>query len=169
MTKLIILLIIIIVIIILFIIGKKSISTEIIIKAPINKVWNELINFSKYPDWNPFIREIKGEIKIGNRIKVTFQIEDSKPTVFTPIILIIETNKIFQWEGKLFLTAVFAGRHTFELINIEKNKTKLIQREDFKGILVPIFNFDTTIKGFGLMNKAFKERIERGNFQRRKK
>ena len=152
--------VLIVIIIVLLIFGKKHISTEIMLNAPINKVWIELTDFSKYPEWNPFIRKVKGEIKKGNVIEVTFQIQGNEPFVFTPEIKLNEENDIFQWEGKLFLPGIFTGRHTFQLIKIETNKTKLIQKEDFNGILVPFFSFESTIEGFNLMNKEFKKRIE---------
>lgn len=38
----------------------REIRTEIIIAAPIEKIWAILINFSSYPRWNPFIRNIEG-------------------------------------------------------------------------------------------------------------
>ena len=39
--------------------------------------------------------------------------------------------------------------------------TGLIQIDKFNGLLVPFFNFDSTVEGFELMNKALKERIEK--------
>lgn len=152
--------VLIILITVLLIIGTKHISTEIILNAPVNKAWAELVDFSKYPDWNPFIRKISGDIKKGNTIEVTFQIQGSDPVVFTPEIKKIEENNILQWEGRLFLPGIFTGRHTFQLIKIGPYKTKLIQKEDFNGMLVPFFNYDSTTKGFNLMNQQLKKRIE---------
>jgi hypothetical protein len=149
-----------IILIVLLILGNKHISTEIIINKPINKVWIELTDFSKYPVWNPFIIKVTGEIKKGNTIEVTFHTKGSKPVIFTPEILLNDVDTIFQWEGKLFLPGIFTGRHTFQLVKIEDNVTRLIQKEDFNGILVPFFNFDSTIEGFRSMNKEFKKRVE---------
>ena len=161
MKKYIFLTILLVAIIILLIIGNKSISTEIIINTSAENIWNELTNFEKYPEWNPFIRKVSGNIAVGNKIEVTFQTEGSNPIVFTPIIQKIDNNSIFQWEGRLLMPGIFTGKHTFQLVSIDKNKTKLIQKEEFNGILVSFFNFDSTIKGFGLMNKSIKERLEK--------
>jgi hypothetical protein len=163
MKKLIFLILIILVIAVLLVIGKKSITTEIIINSPVDKVWEEFTDFSKYPDWNPFIKKIAGDFKTGSRIEVEFHTQGHKPMVFTPDILVMQKNSIFQWEGKLLMPGIFTGRHTFQLVEIEKNKTKLIQKEDFNGILVPFFSFDSTLDGFQSMNKALKERIEQKN------
>ncbi len=155
--------IILVIIVLLLTIGKRSISTQIIINASVDQVWKELTDFAKYPEWNPFIRKLSGEIKTGNRIEVIFQIEGTKPMKFTPEIKVIEKNKMFQWEGHLLIPGIFTGKHTFLLVPMEANKTKLIQKEDFKGILVPFFKMDTTVQGFELMNRAFKERVEKKN------
>ncbi|MCU0822225.1 MAG: SRPBCC domain-containing protein [Spirochaetes bacterium] len=148
------------IIVALLLLGSKSITTEIVIDASAEKVWNELTDFNSYPEWNPFIRKVTGEIKPGNQIEVTFQIGEEKPMVFTPVIKQIEKNRLLQWEGKLFLPGIFTGKHTVELIVLEPNKTKLAQSEDFYGIIVPFFNFDSTVRGFESMNRAFKERAE---------
>ena len=38
----------------------REIKTEILIKAPIEKIWAVLVDFSNYSEWNPFIRKIEG-------------------------------------------------------------------------------------------------------------
>lgn len=49
----------------------KSLETEIIINAPADKVWNILVDFDSYPEWNPFILSFDGEISEGKKFKVT--------------------------------------------------------------------------------------------------
>ncbi|KAG7443854.1 uncharacterized protein BT62DRAFT_971640 [Guyanagaster necrorhizus] len=36
--------------------GKVNIGGSSLIHAPKNAVWNTVLNFSSYPDWNPFVR-----------------------------------------------------------------------------------------------------------------
>jgi hypothetical protein len=161
MKKYIFLTILLVTIVILLIIGNKSISTEIVIDTSAENIWKELTNFEKYPEWNPFIRKVSGNIAVGSKIEVTLQTDGNNPIVFTPIIQEINNNRIFQWKGQLLMPGIFTGKHTFQLLAIDKNQTKLIQKEEFNGILVSFFNFDSTIKGFGLMNKSIKERVEK--------
>ena len=51
----------------------KEIFTEINIKASPEKVWSVFIDFKNYPEWNPFILSIQGQISPGNQIKVTLK------------------------------------------------------------------------------------------------
>lgn len=151
----------IVVIALLLIAGRKSVITEVVIDSSTGSVWSVLIDTGRYPDWNPFIRRISGAMKPGNVVDITFQPDGLNPITISPVIMKIENGRLLQWEGKLFIPGIFTGRHTFELIPIEKNKTRFIQREEFNGILVPFFNFTSTISGFNAMNRGIKIRAEK--------
>ena len=141
----------------------KKITTEIEINAPVETVWSVLTDFDKYPDWNPFIKSVEGEVKEGMVFKVKLQQPDSKPMLFKPKCIKLEKNKEFRWLGHLFFTGLFDGEHIFKLESLNTNKTKFIQSEQFKGILVPLLwkQLDTkTRKGFELMNEKLKELAE---------
>jgi hypothetical protein len=138
----------------------KQIYTEIEINAPINNVWNILTEFDKYPSWNPFIKSINGEVKEGSIFKVTLQQPGSKPITLSPRCLKFEKESEFRWLGHLLFPGLFDGEHIFILEKLDTNKTKLIQKENFKGILVPLLwkQLNTkTRNGFELMNQKIKE------------
>lgn len=135
----------------------KSIQTEIIINAPADKVWNILTDFSNYPNWNSFIISVEGELEQGGKLKNTMIIEGEK-NVFKPTITKVETNKYFEWLGKLPL-GIFKGRHYFELESISPNQTKLIHGEKFSGWLRGIIMKkigEATRNNFIKMNKELK-------------
>ncbi|WP_018289714.1 SRPBCC family protein [Verrucomicrobium sp. 3C] len=46
----------------------RTIATKIEIKASPVAVWNELVDFSSYPQWNPFLRSVRGEAHPGARL-----------------------------------------------------------------------------------------------------
>jgi len=143
----------------------KKITTEIEINAPVEKVWAVLTDFNNYPKWNPFIISIDGDIKEGKQFKVILQQPDSKPMTFKPICLKLEKNKEFRWLGHLFIAGLFDGEHIFELQALNDGKTRFIQKENFKGLLVPLLwkQLDTkTRAGFELMNEKVKELAENG-------
>lgn len=145
----------------LLMIGKKQIATEIIINAPPQKVWSVLTDFNAYPAWNPFIIKAAGSIREGDTIEVTFKTEGSEPIVFTPTIITLKENETLQWEGRLIMPGIFTGTHAFELAPVDAGRTRLAQKEDFSGILVPFFSFDSTIAGFAAMNEQLKSRCEK--------
>jgi hypothetical protein len=141
----------------------KEIKTEILINATPEKVWSILTNFEQYPNWNPFIKSITGEAKVGNRISVRIEPPRSKGMTFKPKILVFETNKQFRWIGHLLFPGLFDGEHIFELIDNQNGTTTFKQSEIFRGILVPFFKKkldNNTKKGFEEMNVKLKELAE---------
>jgi hypothetical protein len=141
----------------------KEIRTEIEINETAEKVWNVLTSFDSFPDWNPFIKRIEGELKIGAQLKVYMEPPCGKGMTFKPIIKKVNPNVELRWLGRLILLGIFDGEHIFEIEKIDGTKVRFIHRENFSGVLVPLFwkQLNTvTRRGFELMNKSLKERIE---------
>lgn len=140
-----------------------EIKTEILINATPEKVWSILTDFKKYPEWNPFIKYIKGEVKVGNTIEVRIEPPGAKGMSFKPEVLLFENLKQIKWLGHLLFPGLFDGEHKFELVHGTDGTTTFIQSEIFKGILVPLFKKqleNNTKQGFVEMNKQLKERAE---------
>ena len=142
----------------------KEIKTEILINATPEKVWSILTNFNNYPNWNPFIKSIKGEVKIGNKITARIEPPKASGMTFKPKVLVFEKNNELRWLGNLLFPGLFDGEHKFELIDNGNGTTTFKQSEKFRGVLVPLFkkmlDINTT-NGFNLMNQKLKELAER--------
>lgn len=141
----------------------KHIETEIIINAAPEKIWKVLLDFENYPSWNPFIRSIKGETKVGEKLNVSIKPPEGTQMSFTPVVLNFEPKKELRWKGKLGMKGIFDGEHYFQLIHHADGSTKFIQGEKFSGILVPLMPkaLKKTKEGFEQMNKAIKEECEK--------
>lgn len=142
----------------------KVVYTEIVIKASPEKVWQEFNNFASYPTWNPFIKSIKGNPVVGNKIEAFLQPPGNKGMVFKPKVLVYDSLKELRWIGKLFTGRLFDGEHAFILKDNKDGTTTFIQYECFRGILVPLMKkmLDVNTKnGFTQMNQALKERCEK--------
>lgn len=140
-----------------------EIKTQIGINATPDKVWEVLTDFESYPKWNPFIKSITGEPKVGSQITVSIYPPEGNIMTFEPTVLAFEYNKEFRWIGKLWFKGVFDGEHKFELIDNGNGTTIFNQGETFKGILIGLFKKqleNNTRKGFELMNENLKKRAE---------
>nr|WP_315224744.1 SRPBCC domain-containing protein [uncultured Flavobacterium sp.] len=141
----------------------KLINTQIIINATPDKVWSVLTGFDNYSNWNPFIKNIIGEPKVGSRITVSIALQEGNLTTFRPTVVAFEQNKELRWFGKLFFKGVFDGEHKFELIDNGNGFTIFNHSETFNGILVRLFKkqLENNIKkNFELMNESLKKRVE---------
>ena len=141
----------------------KEIHTEIEIHASAGKVWQVLTNFAAYPKWNPFVRRAEGEVSVGARLHVTIQPSGGNGMSFRPTVLVAEPNRELRWLGRLWLPGVFDGEHSFGIETLSEGHVRFIQRERFKGLLVPflakMLDGDTR-RGFEEMNQALKQRAE---------
>lgn len=141
----------------------KEIKTSITINAPVAKVWQVLTDFEQYPAWNPFIKSLTGDVKVGNTIAARIEPPGAQGMTFKPTVLAFDINKEFRWKGKLLVSGLFDGEHIFELTDNGNGTTTFVQREVFTGILVPLFAKmldNTTLAGFNQMNEALKARAE---------
>ena len=141
----------------------KELRSEIEIAAPAGRVWEILTNFARFPQWNPFIRQVRGNILEGRRLEVTMQPSGARGMIFKPVILKAETNRELRWKGHLLVPGLFDGEHIFTIEPDGSDRVRFVQREIFTGLLVPLLarGLDTDIRrGFEEMNQALKVRAE---------
>jgi hypothetical protein len=141
----------------------RNIKTEILIKAPIEKVWSALTDFSNYSTWNPFIRKIEGTFQKDAKLEITIQPAGQKSMIFRPQIININTYQ-FEWLGQLGIPGIFDGQHRFELQPNSNEEVRFLHSENFSGLLsTPIFYLmnKSAKAGFEEMNQALKIRCEK--------
>ena len=141
----------------------KELHSEIEINASAERVWDILTNFASYPQWNPFIRRISGELKVGERLEVRLEPPDSRGITLRPKVLRAEPNRLMRWVGHLLVPGLFDGEHSLLIQPLGEDRVRFIQHEVFKGVLVRLLarSLDTnTLRGFEEMNEALKERAE---------
>jgi hypothetical protein len=141
----------------------NQLHTEIEIDAPAERVWGVLTDFASYPQWNPFIRQISGELNIGGRLKVRLEPPESRGITLRPKVLSAEPNHHLRWLGHLLVPGLFDGEHSLIIEALEENRVRFVQSEAFRGLLVPLFARslnNNTRRGFEEMNRALKERAE---------
>jgi hypothetical protein len=140
-----------------------ELNSEIEINASSEKVWNLLSGISRYPEWNPFIRQIQGELKAGQRLTVFLQPSGTRGMEFKPVVLKVEPNREMRWLGRLLLPGLFDGEHIFQIEPLGVGRVRFHQREIFSGVLVPLlkkFLDVDTRRGFNEMNQKLKDLAE---------
>ena len=141
----------------------KELYSEIEIAASAERVWRILTDFASYPQWNPFIRGISGDLKVGERLEVRLEPPDSRGITLRPTVLRAEPNRLMRWVGHLLVPGLFDGEHSLTTEPLGENRVRFVQHEAFKGVLVRLLarSLDkNTLRGFEEMNEALKERAE---------
>jgi hypothetical protein len=140
----------------------KELHSQIEINASAERVWGILTDFASYPQWNPFIRRIIGELKVGERLEVRLEPPDSRGMTLRPTVLSAEPHRQLRWLGHLLVPGLFDGEHTLATEPLDENRVRFVQHEVFKGVLVPLVarSLANTLRGFEEMNGALKEQAE---------
>ncbi len=144
-------------------IAGPSIATEIEIEAPASAVWAELTATEAYGGWNPFVRRISGDLKVGKHLEVTVGADGNTPMDFTPEVLVADENAELRWVGRLGFRGIFDGEHYFILEETERGTTIFRHGETFTGLLgYPLLALirEDTHNGFLAMIKALKARVQ---------
>ena len=141
----------------------KELRSEIEIQASSERVWQILTDFQHFPDWNPFIRWVRGDPKVGARLEVHIQPSGASGMTFKPTVLKAEPNRELRWLGRLLVPGIFDGEHIFIIETLAAQRVHFTQREIFTGWLVPLMAHSLdkdTLRGFEEMNLALKKLAE---------
>ena len=147
--------------------GVRELRREIEIDAPPERVWAVVSDFAAYPEWNPFIRRIGGELREGARLEVRIEPPDTRAMTFKPTVRAVEANRELRWLGRLLLPGVFDGEHSLRIEPLDSGRSRFIQSERFTGLLVGLLGgtLSKTEAGFEQMNAALKARAEHSSAQ----
>lgn len=140
-----------------------EVITQVEIGASPARVWEVLTDWDAYPAWNPFIRQLRGRLVEGERLALLLQFAEGRTMSFRPTVRTLRPGVELQWRGHLWVPGLLDGDHAFQLEALDGERTLLIQRESFRGLLVPMMWRSLrrqTRRGFMLMNAALKGRIE---------
>jgi hypothetical protein len=141
----------------------RTISTTVEIDAPPSEVWRVLTDGRSYPEWNPFIRSLEGELREGGALRTVIAPPGGRPTSFKPVVQEFVPEEKLAWLGRVVLPGVFDGAHSFTLTELPEGRTRFVQAETFSGVLVPLMGgvLRRTEEGFVAMNSALAARAAR--------
>ena len=141
----------------------KELKTLIEINSTPETVWDVLLDFDKYPEWNPFIKSLRGSPNVGEKLEVNIHPPGRRDVIYKPIVLKVDINKELRWLSHLIFPGIFDGEHIFKIETLANAKILFHQEEKFSGILVPVFwrsLHQHTRIGFIEMNRALKIKVE---------
>jgi hypothetical protein len=140
----------------------RLLTSEILIDAPSETVWQVLVDFGSYKDWNPVEIDAKGEATPGAILEHTSKLPGRKPMTFRPTIIEAAPPRALAWKGKVLIPGLFDVRHHFQIEPLSPERCRLRQFEHFSGLLVPFMGgvLRDTKAAFELANAAIKERAE---------
>lgn len=140
-----------------------EIRTQIAIDAPPARVWDVIADFSRYPDWNPFILEVIGEVRPGASVRYRFEFPRGIRIWAVANVERFDPVEGLLWSAHFLARILLNGDHHFRVLPSGDGGTVFEHGEVFSGILLPIILPLLWLSGrpiYDSLNIALKHRVE---------
>lgn len=111
-------------------------SEAIEIDAPVELVWNILVNFDNYGAWNSFCPQVTAELKLGSPIKMQIDLGFG-PQEQVEYICLIEPNKAIAWGMENKEGDPIHAVRTQTLTRLGDSRCSYLSSDEFSGPGVP--------------------------------
>lgn len=113
----------------------KTIESSIIIKTSQDIVWEKITKFQDYNSWNPQIKDIKGDFKVGGTIYFRVISQGKKMSV-KAVLKKMDRPGLLCWQSGV--RHIFHVSHEFIVTQLSEDTVKLMQKETYSGIALPL-------------------------------
>lgn len=143
----------------------KELYTEVTIAAPAERVFRVLVDVARYAEWNPLIVSAQGKVAPGERLDIRIRPPGKRDQPYVVEVVRLVPEREFVWLGHMKMKGILDGLHFFELHPEGPDRVRVVHREEFRGLLVPVVwrvFLNTRMRdGFEALNQRLKECAER--------
>jgi hypothetical protein len=140
------------------------VQAEIEIDAPAPVVWAVLTHMEAYGAWSSMLHYRGGALAEGSTIQLRLSLPNGPSYSFAPRVIALEPERRFAWRATTGLRGIFDGEHSFELTPLASGRSFLRNREQYSGLLAPLFQRLPMMRdasaGFVAMNEEIRARAE---------
>jgi hypothetical protein len=146
-----------------------TIEHSLAVGGTAEEVWSVLLNFTAYPQWNPYVSAISGSATEGSVLEVVIQQANwPQPLTIRPVVARVVVERVFHWRGSVGEGGVLDTDHSFHIEapgagnTADAEGVRFVQREEFRGSLAENLRESAeefTLGSFRAMNEALAERV----------
>ncbi len=94
-----------------------------------------LVDTPRYPQWNPFIVELRGDLSSGSDIRFKFRVPPAPAVPARGTVLDVVPGVELRWAGRLLWPWLFRAEHYHLLEPAGEGQTRFTHGEIFTGVL----------------------------------
>jgi demethylmenaquinone methyltransferase / 2-methoxy-6-polyprenyl-1,4-benzoquinol methylase len=144
----------------------RTISAEVEVDAPPERVWAVLTDFSSYGEWNPFMFSVEGAAEAGAHLRIAMQRRGGMVLRFGARVLTADPPHELAWVGegpKGSWPGLITGARTVIIDPLGDERSLLQMQTTFSGLLAPAMGWlERYLEAFQEMEAALKARAEDG-------
>lgn len=134
------------------------------IDAPPSRVWAVIADHARYAEWNTQLAWLGAPASLGATLHLRLAAEGADPYEFKPLVTAWEPERRFTWLAITGIPRVFDGEHTFTLEPLGERGTRVVNREEYRGVLSLLMKnlpmMAGAPAGFRKMNDELRRRAE---------
>lgn len=112
-----------------------KIATEVAVLATTDKIWNTLLDFASYPEWNRVLKAVRGQAAPDATLEVDLQYYGKSVEKKTVTVTGFIPPKYFSWTWTHSLGAWFiSAEHVYRVKELESGKVIFYQEIYYTGL-----------------------------------
>jgi hypothetical protein len=115
-----------------------TVRVERLIPAPRRLVWDVLVDFQRYPDWNPFTVGVHTTGRVGDPVRLDVVLGGRRMTM-RERMRVNEPLQRIGWGLHLLGGVLLDCTRVQELQDAGDGSTRYVCHESFRGLSVPLF------------------------------
>jgi hypothetical protein len=137
--------------------------TFVAINAPAEKTWATLIDFSSYPQWNPYIVEVDGTPRVGEKLKIVEEAGGKRHSHTVRVSRFDSSTHELRWEGSLISAILLKWDEGFEVEAVDANHSRVSIINSHQGFLAKTYyryNKNRDLLTYREFGSALKKKLE---------
>ena len=141
----------------------RTISAQLEIEAPAEQVWDVLVDFDSYPEWNPFMTEVRGRPLRGATLHISMRRPGGWRLRFRARVVAAQRPSLLAWQGRgwAWWPGLLRGERWIAIQSLPGGRSRIEMRTTFTGLLSSLMVWlDRYLASFDEMEQALKRRVE---------
>ena len=144
----------------------RSFATATLIDAPREDVWSIVTDFESYPRWNPYLRSVRGEAKLGETLDVQLAPPGGDPDEVSARVFVFKPPRKLRWQSRLVMPGLRDVEYEVIVAPIGPRRAQVVQRMRYEGLLAPFIDAASIRTGLESMASALERRAEASAHER---
>ena len=137
--------------------------TFVAINAPVDKVWRLLTDTSAFPQWNPYIVEVNGTLKVGVFLFFVVASNGQRHTHRVRVTRMDLAGHELQWVGGLVPSALLTWDEGFTVEHIDDGHSRVAIVNSHQGLLAKLYRKyyqNSDLQAYREFSSALKKKAE---------
>ncbi len=117
------------------VITAKRVERVVQIDAPADLIWDNLVDFEGYANWNPNVAWVVGSPVEGTELSVGLQFRDWDPMEVSATVTKADIDHELSWSGGLPLPWIFDDEHSIRIVPLRRGGgCRVLHTARFRGL-----------------------------------